>query len=570
MAVDQQVPESDVPDAPDRKRLIPAPRVFYPAAGLILAFVLATAFFPENMGAWIGAVSDTVVGELGWWYIGVVAFFVFFSIWLAVSPMGAIVLAKDSDDEPDFSLGSWFAMLFAAGMGIGLVYWGVAEPLSHYAETPPGSPGATPAQAASSAMDVTFLHWGLHAWAIYVVVGLAIAYSVHRRGNPISIRWALYPLLGDRIRGFWGDVIDVIAILGTLFGVATSLGIGVSQIGAGLGYLGVVELNEAGDPATWLLIGLIIVITAIALVSVITGVDKGIKWLSNANMGLATAFVAFFLVAGPTVFILSDFITQIGSYLTNFFALTFDARPLTEGGKEWLGGWTTYYWGWWMSWAPFVGVFIARISKGRTVREFVFGVLLVPTLVTFLWFSVQGGTALYRELFGQGGVIDADGGVNTNTALFQLLKDLPLPELTSTVAVLLIVIFFVTSSDSGSFVVDMLGSGGDPNPPVWSRAFWGTMEGAIAAVLLWVGLRTAADVDPLTALQTMAILLALPFSIVMVLMCFATARALLRENKLREREQRRWFAQQIAQDIYDIENGKVRLKHKPRIRGKGK
>ncbi|GAB3160589.1 BCCT family transporter [Myceligenerans halotolerans] len=557
MAVDQQVSASDEQEVPERRRLIAAPRVFYPAAGLLVAFVLATAAFPEWMGSWISVANSTVVAELGWWYIGVVAFFVFFSIWLAVSPMGAIVLAKDDDDEPDFSLGSWFAMLFAAGMGIGLVYWGVAEPLSHFASVPPGEAGATAALAAKSAMNVTFLHWGLHAWAIYVVVGLAIAYSVHRRGNPISIRWALYPLLGDRIRGFWGDVIDVIAILGTLFGVATSLGIGVSQIGAGLGYLGLVELDEAGNPAAWLLVGLIIVITAIALVSVVTGVDKGIKWLSNINMFLAIALVAFVLVVGPTVFILSDFITQIGSYLTNFFALTFNARPFTEGGKEWLGGWTTYYWGWWMSWAPFVGVFIARISKGRTVREFVFGVLLVPTIVTFLWFSVLGGSGLYRELFGEGGLVDADGLVNSNTALFQLLDGFPFAAVTSVVALILIVIFFVTSSDSGSFVVDMLGSGGDPNPPVWSRAFWAAMEGAIAAVLLWVGLQAAEaglDVNPLGALQTMAILLALPFSIVMLMMCFATGRALLRENRLREREQRRWYATQIAQDIYDLEN----------------
>lgn len=536
-------------DTAGRRRLIRGPRVFYPAAGLLVAFVVITAIIPEQMGDLIAAANETVVQDLGWYYIGLVAGCVFFAIWLAVSPMGSIVLGKDPNDEPEFKLGSWFAMLFAAGMGIGLVFWGVAEPLNHFSVTPPGASAATPAAAARSAMDVTFLHWGLHAWAVYVVVGLAIAYSVHRLGNPVSIRWALRPLLGDRIKGFWGDVIDVIAVLGTLFGVATSLGLGVTQIGAGLGYLEVID-----EPSTWLLVVLIIVITALAVTSVVTGVDKGIKWLSNINMGLAAAILAFVLIAGPTVFILSDFMTQIGSYLQNFFILTFNARPFQEDGAAWLGTWTTFYWGWWMSWAPFVGVFIARISKGRTIREFVTGVLLVPTLVTFLWFSVLGGSALYQEIFGGGGMIAEDGTVSTDTALFQLFDTLPGSTILSVLGIALIVIFFVTSSDSASFVVDMLASGGDPNPPKWSRAFWGCVEGAVAAVLLVVGARAAAanpeaGIDPLSALQTMAILLALPFSIVLVLLAVSTAKALLREQKVRQRKQREWFAERVAEHI---------------------
>jgi choline/glycine/proline betaine transport protein len=372
---------------------------------------------------------------------------------------------------------------------------------------------------------------------------------VHRLGNPVSIRWALKPLLGDRIKGFWGDVIDVIAVLGTLFGVATSLGLGVTQIGAGLGYLEVID-----EPTTWLLVVLIIVITALAVTSVVTGVDKGIKWLSNINMGLATAILVFVLIAGPTVFILSDFITQVGSYLQNFFNLTFNARPFQEEGVAWLGSWTTFYWGWWMSWAPFVGVFIARISKGRTIRQFVVGVLAVPTLVTFLWFSVLGGTALYREIFDGGGLIAEDGSVSTNTALFQLFDTLPGATILSVLGILLIVIFFVTSSDSASFVVDMLASGGNPNPPKWSRAFWGAVEGAVAAVLLVVGAQAVAanpgaDINPLGALQTMAILLALPFSIVMVLLAISTAKALLKEQKARQQQQREWFAERVAEHI---------------------
>ncbi|GAA1520730.1 BCCT family transporter [Nocardioides humi] len=523
-----------------------APRVFYPAAGLLVLFVVMTAVFPKKVGEVIGDLNTGVVQDLGWWYIAVVSGFVFFALWIAASHMGNVVLGKDGD-EPEFSLGSWFAMLFAAGMGIGLVFWGVAEPLNHYSSPPPGAAADTASQAARSAMDTTFLHWGLHAWAIYVVVGLAIAYSVHRRGNPISLRWALEPLLGERIKGFWGDVIDVIAILGTLFGVATSLGLGVSQIGAGLAYLDVID-----EPTTWLLIALVIVITSIALTSVVTGVDKGIKWLSNLNMVVAVGLVAAVLVLGPTVFILSDFVTQIGSYIENFFQLSFNARPFQDDGKAWLGGWTTFYWGWWMSWAPFVGVFIARISRGRTVREFVIGVLLVPTLVTFLWFAVMGGTALHEELFGDQTIVDPETGVSTNTALFQMLDLLPGAAVLSVIALALIVVFFVTSSDSGSFVVDMIASGGDPNPPRWSRALWAALEGLIAAVLLYVGLNaqeTDPSVNPLGALQTMAILLALPFSIVMVLLAVATAKALMREERRRRRHQREWLTEQLTKEL---------------------
>jgi choline/glycine/proline betaine transport protein len=517
--------------------LIPAPRVFYPSAGLLFAFVAITAIFPQQVGRVIGAANTSVVQDLGWWYITIVAGFVFFAIWIAASHMGNIVLGKDGD-TPEFSRGSWFAMLFAAGMGIGLVFWGVAEPLNHFAATPPGMPGADAAEQARSAMDVTFLHWGLHAWAIYVVVGLAVAYSVHRRGNPISLRWALQPLLGDRVRGFWGDVIDVVAVLGTMFGIATSLGLGVSQIGAGLTYLEVID-----RPSTWVLVALIIGISSIAVVSVVTGIDKGIRWLSNTNMVLAATLVLAVLVVGPTVFILSDLVTQVGSYLQGFFRLSFNGMPFEEDGKQWQGWWTTFYWGWWMSWAPFVGIFIARISKGRTVREFIVGVLLAPTLVTFVWFAVLGGTALHQEIFEGGGLVAEDGSVASSTALFQLIGTV-FPAgaaVLSAVAILLIVIFFVTSSDSGSFVVATLSSGGSSNPPIWSRALWAVLSGAIAAVLLVVGANSGGD--PLSALQTMAILLALPFSFVMVLICIATAKALLIENRQRVGRLRLWHTQ---------------------------
>ena len=498
--------------------LVTAPRVFWPAVGILGTFLVLAIAMPTRLGDVLTAANGTVVGDLGWYYVLLVTSFVVFSVWIALSPMGDIVLGRQSE-EPEFGLKSWFAMLFAAGMGIGLVFWGVAEPLNHFAAPPPGTPEDAGSRA-REAMDTTFLHWGLHAWAIYVVVGLAVAYTVHRRGRPISLRWTLEPVLGSRVRGRLGDVIDIIAIVGTVFGVATSLGFGVSQIGAGLNYLGLL-----GEPSEWMLVGLIVVITAIAVVSVVTGIDRGIKWLSNINMGMAAGLAAFVLVLGPTVFILSDLVQQIGSYAQNFIRLSFRTLPFAgDEGQAWLSGWTTYYWGWWMSWAPFVGVFIARISRGRTVREFITGVLLAPTLVTFLWFGILGGSALYREIFGEGGLIAADGSVSTNDALFQLLDGLPLSTLLAAIAVLVIVIFFVTSADSGSIVVDMLASGGATHTPVWSRVMWASMSGAIAAVLILAG------GGGLGALQTMAILVAVPFSVVMVLMMVATASALLREQ----------------------------------------
>lgn len=524
-------PDSSTSSTP----FLAAPRVFVPAAVLVVVFALVAAIWPNRLGDALTTANTEVVQQLGWWYVAIVTGFVIFALWVAISPMGEIVLGKD-DEEPEFGVRSWFAMLFAAGMGIGLVFWGVAEPLNHFAAPPPGSPAGDEAETARTALDTTFLHWGLHAWAIYVVVGLAIAYAVHRKGRAISLRWALEPLFGKRILGRWGDLIDIIAVVGTLCGVATSLGFGVTQLGAGLDYLGVIT-----DGGNVLLVSLIAVITLIALISVVTGVEKGIKILSNINMGMAAVLLLLVLVLGPTVFLLSDFVTQIGSYLQNFINLSFNVRPFQEDGASWLSSWTTYYWGWWMSWAPFVGVFIARISKGRTVRQFVTGVLLVPTLITFLWFSVLGGSAIYIEVFGNGGLVAEDGSVSTNTALFQLLDTLPIAGVLSVIAMFLIVVFFVTSSDSGSFVIAMLSEGGNLNPPIWTRVFWAVMTGVVAAVLLVAG--------GLGALQTTAILVAAPFSIVMVLMVIATAKALLAENKVIQRKKRAWARDQMVEHV---------------------
>jgi choline/glycine/proline betaine transport protein len=506
-----------------------APRVFWPAAAIVTLFVVPTALFPEAVGTAISAVQSTIIGTFGWYYTLIVTGFLIFALWVGLGHFGDIQLAP-SDEKPEFSLGSWFAMLFAAGMGIGLVFWGVAEPLNHFASPKPGVAG-TPQELAQASLVQTILHWGLHPWAIYVVVGLAMAYAIHRKNRPVSIRWALEPLLGDRVKGWLGDVIDVVAIIGTIFGVATSLGLGVLQISSGLEFLGIVS-----DPGNWTYIVLIGAITAIAVVSVVTGIKKGIKWLSNFNIGLATALLLFVLIAGPTLFIFREAVQSIGLYLQNLVALSFDTTALQgEEGQTWQSGWATFYWGWWISWAPFVGVFIARISRGRTVRQFVVGVLLVPTLVSIVWFTVFGGTALLRELT-TGGMIGPDGSVDTEGALFGLLGEMPGGTAVVVGAIILIVLFFVTSSDSGSLVVDMLASGGDPEPPRWSRVFWGVAEGLVAIALLTAD---PAGGGALTALQTAAIVIAFPFSIVMLGMCAATFREFQRERQAQLAIQRR-------------------------------
>ncbi|MBO8203420.1 BCCT family transporter [Streptomyces smyrnaeus] len=524
-----------------------APRVFWPSAVIILVFVVYSTALSKSAQNLIGRVQESIVGDLGWFYTALVSLFVIFALWVGIGRYGDIKLGKNKD-KPEFGLGSWLAMLFAAGMGIGLVFWGVAEPLNHLTAPRPGT-GKGEAERSEFAMVQTFLHWGIHPWAIYIVVGLAVAYAVHRKGRPVSIRWALEPILGNRIKGYWGDAIDVIAVVGTVFGVATSLGFGVIQISSGLESQGWVT-----NPDKSLQVTLIIGITLLATVSVVTGVSKGIKWLSNINMTLAGALMLFVLIAGPTLFILNLFIQDIGAYLQNVLMLSFDTGAVHGGeGTAWVSSWTVFYWGWWISWAPFVGVFIARISRGRTVREFVCGVLLIPTLLTFFWFAVFGGSALHRETFGNGGLVGQDGTVGTDSALFQLLDTLPGGAFVAGATILLIVLFFVTSSDSGSFVVDMLASGGDPNPPVWSRVFWSFSEGALAiALLVASGTGTAS----LTTLQTAAIITALPFSLVMIGMCVATVKSFRQERQAYlARQQKKQEARLVDQAVTAIEEG---------------
>ncbi|MGI6785788.1 MAG: BCCT family transporter [Gleimia sp.] len=495
--------------------------VFYPSAVILVLLVTAAILVPDQLEGVISWISTKVINNLSWYYVLVATSFVGFALIVAFTRFGDTKLGDD-DDEPEYSTRSWFAMLFAAGMGIGLVFYGAGEPMSHFASPRPGVEGSEGALA-TEALASTFLHWGLHPWAIYVVVGLAIAYMHFRKKRPISIRWTLEPILGKkRVEGGLGHTIDSIAIVGTVLGIATSLGFGVNQVAAGIEYLTGFEATRT------VLVVLVIVISALAATSVATGLDNGIQFLSNLNLIMA-ALLAFAVAAlGPTVFILNEFVQDIGVYLSNLVKMSFATLPF-QGveGTTWLTSWTTYYWGWWISWSPFVGVFIARISRGRTIREFIIGVLAVPTLVTFLWFAIMGGNALFQHMFGSSDLIGSNGLVNINTVLFESFEPLPGAKILSGLAVIIVIIFFITSSDSGSYVMSMLSTGGNPNPALWVRLTWATLTGAVTAAM--IGASTG-DTG-MAALQSLAILAALPFSFVMIGMCVSVWRSLRREHE---------------------------------------
>ena len=507
-----------------------APRVFWPSIILVIAVVAFALSAPGLTDTVFSGMNNWIVANLGWYYMLVVGVFVVVAIGIGVSRMGKIRLGRD-DEKPEFGLMSWFAMLFAAGMGIGLVFYSVGEPLGYITtDIKPGWEGSD-AELAGLAMAQTFIHWGLHPWAIYAIIGLALAYAIHRRGRPVSIRWALEPLLGDRVKGWMGDLIDVLAVVGTLFGIATSLGLGVQQISTGLASLGIV-----GEADNALLVGLIVVISFLATLSVVSGVGAGIKWLSNINLSLAGLLLISVLLLGPTIFLFQNLVESVGVYLGNLMSMTFDvgAYQRGEGAATWFSNWTIFYWGWWISWSPFVGVFIARISRGRTIRQFIAGVLLVPTIVGFVWFSVLGGVGLFQQLFTDTdlteGNLDEDGGLIAESVIFDALGSLPLGTVFSVIAIILVAIFFITSSDSGSLVVDMLASGGHPNPPTWSRVLFALLEGAIAIALLLTP-------GGLGSLQAAALATALPFSVILLAMCWANIRALKLDHQIRERNE---------------------------------
>ena len=497
-----------------------SPPVFITAAVAVLLFVVFGSVFTERAESLFNAIQGGITQYLGWYYILVTSLFVGFVLWLLLSRYGDVRLG-DPHEKPEYGYFSWFAMLFSAGMGIGLLFWSVAEPMYHYVTPPFGAEGETQ-RAAEVALRTTFFHWGLHAWAIYVIVGLSLAYFAYRHKLPLSIRSAFYPLFGERIYGWPGHIIDIIAVFGTLFGVATSLGLGVKQVNAGLAYL--LDIPQTLP----IQLGLIAIITLIATASVVAGLNKGVKFLSELNIWISIGLLLLLLAIGPTIFILNTFVETTGRYLHNLVLMSFWTD--TIGNSGWAGSWTIFYWGWWIAWAPFVGMFIARVSRGRTIREFTLGVLFVPTLVTFLWLSVFGGTALNLELINGGGIAAAVQE-DLTTALYVTLDRLPLAGLTAAVATVVVVTFFVTSSDSGSLVIDMLTSGGELDPPRVQRVFWALLEGVVAGVLLITG--------GLAALQTASIATGLLFSVVMVLMCISLLKAFRHEPitpTVRERE----------------------------------
>ena len=510
--MNQAIPEKQSePESEDKLLDTICRPVFFISAGLIVLVCLYGAGFSEHAAVTFSSTQRWLVTNFGWFYMASIAFFFGFVVYLAFSRFANIKLGPD-DSEPDYSYISWFAMLFSAGMGIGLLFFGVSEPLTHFAQPPSGIGGTT--AAANRAMEITFFHWGLQAWSVYIVVGLSLAYFSFRHGLPLSVRSALYPLIGDRIYGPIGHAVDIFAVLGTMFGVATSLGLGVMQVNAGLNFLFGVEIS------TYVQILLIVFITGMATISVVAGLDAGIRRISELNLLLALVMLVFILVAGPTATLLSALMQNVGGYLSSMVDMTFNLYAYEP--KEWMGDWTLFYWGWWISWSPFVGMFIARISRGRTIREFIIGVLLVPAGFTFLWLSLFGNTALTMEL--------ADSGINlvtaaledSPTALFVMLGQLPWSNVMSLVATLLIITFFVTSSDSGSLVIDIITSGGNEDPPVWQRIFWAVTEGAVAAALLLAG--------GLSALQAAAISSALPFAFVMLFMCYGLYKGLQMET----------------------------------------
>ncbi len=492
------------------------PEVFLVSGSLILLFVIFTLLFREPAETAFGTVQSFIAGSLGWFFILSVSLFLIFTVFLAFSKLGKVRLGGP-DAKPEFPTFAWVAMLISAGMGIGLMFWSVAEPIFHFQDPPSllGEIDPNTADAAKQALGITFFHWGLHAWGIYALVGLSLAFFAFNWGLPLTIRSVFYPLLGEKIYGWPGNVIDILAVASTLFGLATSLGFGVQQVNAGFNFLFGLEIS------TPIQVGLIFIITGFATASVVSGLGNGVRRLSELNMILAAVLMGFVLLVGPTLFILNSFVETLGYYAASLPTLSFWTE--TFSGGEWQNSWTVFYWGWWVSWSPFVGIFIARVSRGRTVREFILGVLLLPSMLTFLWMSVFGGTALSFELSeSTAGVISTAVGENVATALFVMLQQLPLTGITSFVGIVLVVVFFVTSSDSGSLVVDSLTSGGKLESPVPQRVFWAVMEGVVAAALLLGG--------GLGALQTASIATGFPFALVLLVMCFSIYKGLRYEH----------------------------------------
>jgi choline/carnitine/betaine transport len=513
-------PAADETDRPGRTDKV----VFGVAALVTLGFLAWGVFGTDSLASASKTSLGWIIGNLGWAFVLSASGFVVFALWLAFSRYGRIPLGQD-DEKPEFRTISWVAMMFSAGMGIGLMFYGVNEPLTHFVKPPPGTVEGGSDQAVQTAMATTMFHWTLHPWAIYAVVGLAIAYGSFRRGRSQLVSAAFAPLLGSkRTNGPAGKAIDVLAIFATLFGSAASLGLGALQIGSGLEVAG-----WAGDVGNGVLVGIIAVLTAAFVASAVSGVAKGIQWLSNINMVLAVVLAAFLFVVGPTVFILNLVPTALGDYVRELADMA--GRTAASGGdatETWLSGWTIFYWAWWISWTPFVGMFIARISRGRTIRQFVAGVILVPSGVSVVWFAILGGTAIFTQRSG----VDIAGQSTPEGQLFTLLDNFPFAAVAGVVVMLLVAIFFVSGADAASIVMGTLSQRGSIAPSKGVVVFWGVLTGAVAAVMLLVGGSNA-----LTGLQNLTIIAALPFLVIMIGLCVSLAKD-LRSDPLIKREER--------------------------------
>lgn len=506
-------------------RLGPFPHVSRPvfsiSAALIVGFIVFGALFPETAAFIFTGAQTGIADYFGWFLILTTNLAIVCSLYLALGPYGSVRLGAQTE-TPQYGLVSWVSMMFSAGIGIGLLYWSVAEPLTHFYQPPIQAPESV--AAAEQAMVLSFLHWGIHGWAIYCVVGVSLAYFHYRKGLPLSIRSALYPIVGERIYGSIGHAVDILAVFGTMFGVVTTLGLGVMQINSGLDQLFGVTQNVLVQ------IGLIAFITFLAAMSVVAGLDAGIKRLSNLNIGLSFIFLAFFVITGPMLFIFDSFVENLGNYLNQLVYFSFWSESYS--GTNWQVNWTIFYWAWWISWSPFVGTFIARISRGRTVREFVLGVLFIPGLILFFWFTAFGGVAINMELAGDPGLIEATRESYGN-AIFRMIEFYPFTPLVAGLLIIMIVMWFVTSSDSASFVIDMLTAGGHTDPPKIQRLFWAIAEGAIAAVLLLAG--------GLSALQAAAVVAGFPFAFVILVMMYGLLRGLSRDHLVLYRYEQ-WYA----------------------------
>ncbi|KAA1171314.1 BCCT family transporter [Marinobacter salinexigens] len=492
--------------------------VFPITAILVVLFVVGTLIFPEQAKSMLDGAKWDIIATFDWFFLISANIFVVVCLALIFLPVGKIRLGG-MDAKPEFSTMSWFAMLFAAGMGIGLMFWAVAEPTAYYTgwyETPFNVEAKTPA-AADLAMGATMYHWGLHPWAIYAVVALSLAFFAFNKNMPLTIRSAFFPLLRDKVWGWPGHIIDVLAVVATIFGLATSLGFGAQQAASGLNYL-----FDVGA-GTNIQMGIIVGVTAVALVSVLRGLDGGVKVLSNINMGLAALLLFFIIFAGPTMSILETIWMTSSSYVANVLPLS---NPFGREDEAWFQGWTVFYWAWWISWSPFVGMFIARVSRGRTVREFITAVLIIPTVITMVWMSSFGGTALEQIMDGIG-ALAKDGLTDVPLAMFQMFENLPLTGVISFVGIILVLVFFVTSSDSGSLVIDSITAGGKTDAPTAQRVFWVVMEGCIAAALIFGG-----GADALGAIQATAISAGLPFTGILLVMTWGLLKGLTHERKL--------------------------------------